>query len=381
MQSKPTPRTTFRPTRHRGLSWRPRRGGERTFYGYVSGRGRVRLNATAEREAVAEYGELRGKIAKGEKIAPASARFRDVAEQWYEGKTNRLRLWTLKGYRASLDKEVLPTFGHLKLRDIDVEHVARWIRKLEARGLSSSTINSHVLPLSGTFDLARRRGLMSMNPCSLLTVDDRPAKRERRQDHVWSDEEIAALIQSAEHLARQPESRYDYSSLVRVALYSGLRLGELLGLQWQDIDLQEGILRVQRQWTRTGDYAEPKTKAALRRLPLSADLTKYLAAHKLRSRFSGDDDPVFASRNGKPLSHRNVQRRGFEPAAELAGIGGVTFHSMRHAFASRMIARGIEAVTLASLMGHEDARVTLSRYVHLFDRQKTDDTIREAMAQ
>jgi integrase len=76
-------------------------------------------------------------------------------------------------------------------------------------------------------------------------------------------------------------------------------------------------------------------------------------------------------REGTPLGHRNITRRGFEPAAAKAEIDGVTFHDMRHAFASRMIARGIEPVTLAKLMGHEE---------HLWDRARTDDTVRQAMS-
>jgi integrase len=105
-----------------------------------------------------------------------------------------------------------------------------------------------------------------------------------------------------------------------------------------------------------------------------------LAALKLRSRHSSDDDPVFVSRNGKPLKHRNATRRGFELAAEKAGIDGVTFHSMRHAFASRMIDRGISSTVLAALMGHESSTITERRYIHLFDRQRTDEVVRLAMA-
>jgi integrase len=89
---------------------------------------------------------------------------------------------------------------------------------------------------------------------------------------------------------------------------------------------------------------------------------------------------VFAARNGKPLGHRNVTRRGFETAASEAKIEGVTFHSMRHAFASRMIDRGISSTVLAALMGHESSTITERRYIHLFDRQRTDDAVRQAMA-
>jgi integrase len=151
-------------------------------------------------------------------------------------------------------------------------------------------------------------------------------------------------------------------------------------LQWQDVDLHEGVLYVRRQWTRMGVYGPTKTPAGVRRLPLSADMIKFLTAHKLRGEYSKDDDPVFASRKGTPLGHRNVTGRGFEPAATLAGIKGVTFHDMRDAFASRMIARGIQLVALSKLMGHEDARITLSRYAHLYDRERTDEAVRNAMA-
>ena len=154
----------------------------------------------------------------------------------------------------------------------------------------------------------------------------------------------------------------------------------MLGLHWRDIDLHEGVLRVRKQWTRAGEYGPTKSDAGVRRVPLSADMVKYLAALKLNSNYSGDDDPVFASKNGKPLGHRNVTRRGSEPAIKLAGIGDISIHDLRHAFASRMISRGVEPVTLASLMGHEDARITLSRYAHVYDKERTDDAVRAAMS-
>ena len=159
-----------------------------------------------------------------------------------------------------------------------------------------------------------------------------------------------------------------------------MRLGELLGLQWQDVDLHDGVLQVRRQYTRLGEYAPPKTKAALRRIPLSEEMSKELAALKLRSRYSAGEDPVFAARNGKPLMHRNATGRGFQPAAARAGIDSVSFHSTRHAFASRMISRGINSTVLAALMGHESSTITERRYIHLFDQHRTDEQVRQAMS-
>ena len=80
------------------------------------------------------------------------------------------------------------------------------------------------------------------------------------------------------------------------------------------------------------------------------------------------------------LGDPNVTRRGFEAAASEAGIEGVTFHSMRHAFASRMIDRGISSTVLAAVMGHESSTITERRYIHLFDQQRTDEAVRQAMS-
>jgi integrase len=137
---------------------------------------------------------------------------------------------------------------------------------------------------------------------------------------------------------------------------------------------------VRRQWTRLSEYAPPKTRAAVRRVPLSTDMVKYLSEHKLASRYSKDDEPVFASKSGRPLGHRGATGRGFAGAAKEARLEGVSFHSMRHAFASRMIDRGISSTVLAKLMGHESSAITERRYIHLFDKQRTDDAVRRAMA-
>jgi integrase len=332
-----------------------------------------------EREALAFQADLRGKVARGQRVSPAKVTFAEVAELWFESK-RKLRPWTRKYYRDSLDRILLPRFGTMKIAQITPDHVAKLIRELEAQGLAGKTIENYLLPLGGTMTFAVRRGLIATNPCALLTNDERPHRSPRKEKHVWSDEEVDALITASEKIAREPEARYDYSPLIRTALYTGLRQGELLGLQWGDIDLHEGVLYVRRQWTRSNEYGPTKTPAGVRRIPLPRELVQFFRELKLRSDHSGTEDPVFASKEGTPLGHRNLTRRGFEPAAAQAGIDGETFHDMRHAFASRMISRGIEPVTLAKLMGHEDIRETLNTYSHLWDRVRTDEAVRQAMA-
>jgi integrase len=334
-----------------------------------------------EQDALIKQAELRGRTARGERLnRPSAITFAEVAKAFMDVKHDRLRESTFNTYQATLRRLLIPRFGELKIGALTVENVAVLIRDLERQGLTPKTIQAYIATLRGVMVFALRRGHIQSNPCDLLTRDDRPRPREPKPDHIWSDEEIEGLIAAARAIAEQPKARYNYAPLIAMALYTGLRLGELLGLTWQDIDIGEGVLYVRRQWLRTGVYGPPKTKAGLRRLPLSTEMTKSLAAHKLNSRHSGDNDPVFASKNGRPLAHRNVTRRGFVPAAKKAGIAGVSFHDMRHAFASRMIHRGISPTVLAKLMGHESSAITEKRYVHLFDQKRTDNDVRKAMS-
>jgi len=180
------PDQVFHRTKVPGLQYRKPLKGERSYWGYLPGRGRVKLTATTPRAAEDEYRDLRGKVAKGEKIAPANLRFKDVAEEWIEQKNGRLREWTRRGYRASLDNELIPRFGHRKLREISVDDIAKFVRALEAKGLSTSTIENHLKPMSGTFRFAVRRGYISQNPVAQMTVDDRPEKRVRSKAHEWT---------------------------------------------------------------------------------------------------------------------------------------------------------------------------------------------------
>ena len=383
-------RHTFHKTRHRGFTYRYRADGRKTFYGYVPGRGRVQLQSSKERDARAEWDDLRGRVSKGEKLPDRKARFAEIAEAWFAAKTNGkkpLRRSTRELYRAALDLYLLPRFGVWKLAAIDADSIANLIRELQAKGLAFSTIENYLIPLKGALELAVRRRLITANPYALLTPDERAQKGDDAADedaegaYEWSDDEIGDLLRASERRARQPESRYDYSPILYLATRTGLRLGELLGLTWAHVDLEAGVLHVRQQWTKYGELAAPKTKKSKRRVPLAPNDVRFMKTLKLASRFSSEADFVFASRTGTPLSHRNVQRRGFEAARDEAALPEqLTFHSLRHAFASLAAHRGVPVGVLSEVMGHSNVGVTQSVYIHLYGREEAEDQFRQAMS-
>jgi integrase len=378
-------------TRYAGITYRLRADGSRSYA--VSFQRKFVPAGSTEREALAKQAELRRHTARGEKIVVnGKTTFRKLAEEWFEAKSAKLRPRTPAYYRDALDLVLLPRFGAWKVSAVDAEAISRLIRDLEreglhtvdpkrrARGLGRSSIENYLKPAQGILKLAVRRRLIADNPFGHLTDDDRPKAEETAAPHEWTDDELDKLLAASTQLAQKPDSRYDYTPLIRLTARLGLRIGEVLGLQWQDFDKDASVLHVARQWLRNGEYGPTKTKAGTRRIALPADVREDLLALRLRSRFSRDEHPVFASRTGTPLGHRNVTRRGFEPAAETAGLDGVTFHDLRHAAASRLIDAGLDPVTVASVLGHEDASITLKVYAHRFNRQSRDEAVRLALA-
>lgn len=315
-----------------------------------------------------------------------------MAEVWFEQKAGRLARSTRDGYRSSLDQIHIPRFGGRKIASIDADVYATLVRDLEREGLhavdpkrpkrplSPASIERYMVPLQQVLAFAARRSLIPSDPLQNLTRDDRPAQADSEPAHEWSDEEVGALVTASEELAARPESRYDYSVLIKTAVYTGLRQSELLGLRWEAVDLDDAVLHVRQQWARSRELTAPKTKAGVRRVPLAPHVVTMLRKHKLASKFSTDGDYVFASKTGKPLEHRNVSRRGFEAARDKAGLNpSLSLHDLRHAFASMAAHRGVPVDVLSATMGHGDIAVTLKVYTHLFNRRRAEDAFRAAM--
>lgn len=379
-----------------GLTYRLRSDGKtKTWYASAGDGRHVRCDTRAEAQETLE--RLHGRKRRGERIAVNDrTTFAELAEEWLEKRKtsgrNPLRARTAAYYRMGLDLVLIPRFGRWRLTAIGVEEIARLVSDLQREGLHAidrtrprrplgeSSIDNYLKPLQGTLKLAVRRGLISTNPFDLLVDDDRPVKAERTQAHEWSTDELEALFSAAETVAAKPTSRYDYATLLRVTAL-GLRLGEVLGLQWQDFNYKERTLRVERQWTRYGEYGPPKTKSSKRTVPVPDALCEALRGRWVVAEYAEQEHPIFASRAGTPLGHRNVTRRGFEAARDEAKLAeSLTFHDLRHAAASRLIAAGVDDATTAKALGHKDSTITRRVYAHVYDAAEKAEQVRSALS-
>ncbi len=159
-----------------------------------------------------------------------------------------------------------------------------------------------------------------------------------------------------------------------MAIHTGLRRGEPLGLKWADVDLEAGTLTMWHSLDVDGTFKTPKNRAAERARKLTARALVALKTHKVRQNAERlqagsrcqDHNLVFPNTVGKPMNAGNLYRREFQPLLERAGLGneGFTIHYLRHTFATTLADKGVHPSTAQKMLGHSDIRMTLAIYTH-----------------
>src|SRR5579859_905668 len=271
----------------------------------------------------------------------------------------------IRSYESALSTRLVPEFGHLKLSQLAHTEVQDFADRLVADGLDPSTVRNLLMPLRVIFRRALRRGEVAVNPVAGVEL---PAVRGRRERIATPDEANKLLA------ALPAEAR----ALWATALYAGLRLGELLALRWDDVDLATGRIRVERSYDlKSAVFVEPKSNAGKRTVPIASVLRDYLDEHKLACR--SKTGLVFGRTADKPADYRVVraaQKAWADANAEEAEraqdegrkpvmLRPIGLHECRHTFASLMIAAGVNAKALSTYLGYSSISITLDRYGHL----------------
>jgi integrase len=223
--------------------------------------------------------------------------------------------------------------------------------RLVGEGRSPSTVRNTILPLRAIYRRAISRSELLQNPTLGLAL---PTQRSR-QERIARPAEAEALIGALSERDR---------ALWSTALYAGLRRGELQALRWSDIDLGQGLIRVERGWDERVGPVAPKSRAGRRRVPLGKPLRAYIAAHRLLSGDAAEEALVFGRGTGHAFCPEALVRRA-RKAWKESGLEPIGLHQCRHTYAAFMIAAGVNAKALSTYMGHSSITVTLDRYGHL----------------
>lgn len=339
--------------------------------------------------------QIQSRKHKGEPVRkPSRATFADVAAEYLGSpRFARLATTTRTTYARSLadDNETMQAFGALPIAAIDRRALADFVYRLESRKKRNgsrgtprqSTVDNVLKPIRAVLRWAVDQDYIAVSPFVSLSQDERPRKDdEPHEAHEWTEEEVERLLAASRARASRPREKggpmpFDYSLILTVAAKAGLRMGECLGLDWENCHLVkgDGWIDVRQQWTRHKELAPPKSRSR-RPVPIPDDLVQLLLEAKMRA--PAKTGAVFVTRDGNRLNYRNVERRGFDPAARDAAIEGVTFHDLRHAYGSRLAWKGLGAREIADAMGHKKTATT-ERYVRRYNAAEAARRVREAM--
>jgi len=288
--------------------------------------------------------------------------FKQYSEKWLETYVKSVRrLSTYERYSGLLIKFAYPEIGSLPLDKINKGHIRDILLKMKEKGFSHNSINLMKNALSGVFSYALDEELIDSNPTSKLIKSLNLAKDKRENIDPLNKEEVETFLKTC--LEIYPE----YYAFFFTAFRTGMRLGELLGLQWSDVDWYGKFIQVSRSY-KLGRITSTKS-GKIRRVDMSDQLMMVLKAHLKRCKEEGfrmglGDAPEFVfHQNGAPLE-QNYIRRIFKRILQKAGLREVRIHDIRHSFASLLLSEGVSPVYVKQQLGHHSIQVTVDIYGH-----------------
>lgn len=347
---------------------------------------RISRYAKTEEEAVQTLHKLSFMVGSNQKLYRQTMTLGEWMDIWLDVyMKNILKQSTFVSYEGYARKHYKPALGQVRLSELVPQVLQQFYNyKVEVEGLSPKTIVNMNLCLHKCLDQAVKENLIVSNPASCLNLP----RLKRADIEILTRDEQAVLMRAS--------YQHRYGVFVRLVLATGLRLGELLGLKWEDIDFRRNMLYVKRSLNRlpipglpanyTGPKTEiviqePKTPNSARSIPLHngimADLMQWKQIQDAERQASGDGyvdtGMIVTNPTGGYVEPRTFSDQ-YHKILELAGLRHFTFHALRHTFASRAMEQGMDFKTLSVLLGHSSVAFTMDTYAHVLDDKK-----REAM--
>ncbi|MEU8535454.1 tyrosine-type recombinase/integrase [Streptomyces parvulus] len=292
----------------------------------------------------------------GQYVDPRAGRvtFRAYGEQWRQAKPHRPT--TAVKAEQHLRVHAYPAFGDKPLARIRRSDVQSWVTGMEKSGMQPSTVRTTFNTIRAVFRAAVEDRVIAASPCQGVSLPDVP----RRKVVPLTVDQVRALAEG------MPDR---YQALVILGAGTGLRPGELFGLQVRHVDFFKRQLRVEQQVQQTKGggtrVCPPKTKESERVVPLPDVVVHALVGH-LKTFPAGPDDFLFQDPAGGPVVATRLMDSAWRPARKSAGLPKVTMHQLRHTYASLLIAAGESVKVVSERLGHTNAAMTLNVYSHLF---------------
>jgi integrase len=278
---------------------------------------------------------------------------------------------TYKDYSQVVHDHIIPHIGSMKLKDLNPSHIQMLHSIKLENGATPTRVRFIHKILNRALNLSVRWGYRNDNPAALVTVP----KKSRKEMLTFSIDEVRTFLMAVKG------SRLE--ALFHVAVTSGLRQSEILGLQWPDLEWETGNLRIHRQLQRVHGrgliFSEPKTAAGRRLIAIGPTTLKKLTEHKERQDIERQGYTeewqelklIFATSQGSPIGPRNLYRK-FKSIIKSSGLPDIRFHDLRHTCATMMLQSGVNVKVIQTALGHSSVTITLDTYSHVMPGMQTE---------
>ena len=338
-----------------------------------------------KKDAEVELAKFVTEVQNGLVVDGKSLRFSEFTDIWKRDYGSKeLAPTTYKRYCRMLETRILPYFGHFyinKIRPTDImkfydllEKDTQLVRKKGNNGsktkkpLSGKTILEHHRLLRAMLHKAVYWQLIVANPAERVQAPK--AKKPKRRS--YDDEQTKILLENLELLSVEDTK---YKVAIILTIFTGVRLGELMGLEWQDVDFKNGIISINRSSQYLSDMGvftkTPKTESSIREIAIPEFIISLLEEYKLwyeeQKSIYGElwtnSDRLFVQADGKPM-HPSSISKWFVRYVSTIGLPVINFHGLRHTNASLLVAQNVDIAVVSARLGHAQISTTLDFYVH-----------------
>jgi len=353
-----------------------RKQGEGTVFQRKDGRfvARIRLEngktkqryCKTEKEARVALRKLLQEQEQGKLVTGPQQTLKVYLEQWLEQvhKLSTIRTGTYNAYRIMINKHIIPMLGHIQLQKLTPQHVQTFYAKKIDEGLSLKRVRGLHSVLHSALENAVKWNLMARDVCDLAT----PPIPKRHEIQPLTLEQARQLLQAAR--------AHKLEALLTMAITTGMRRGELLGLHWQDIDFKTRSLHVRRTVNRIGKFglveSEPKTQRSRRKITLPVFVIDILKQHQeyqkeMREKAGSqwrETGVVFCNMYGSYYEPSNLHD-AYKKLLKSAGLPDIRFHDLRHSAATILLGMGVHPKIVQELLGHSSISITMDIYSHV----------------
>ena len=323
-----------------------------------------------KKDAQAALTKALHELNSGTYIEPSKEMMGGYLIHWLEAKKPRIKESTYRTYNDNLKAHLIPEFENMPISNLNPLHVQQFYSKLlNEKGLSNNTVRKIHAMLVNALERAVRFDMIVKNVATLVD----PPKATNAEMEVWDVDEVLAFLDAAKesHLYM----------VYTIAINTGMRQGEILGLSWDGVNLDKKIIYVMQTLSNDGKNLNSTTKTAAgkRAISIHDELVSELRLHRLEQKkhrmqlgeMYTDMNLVNPTSFGTPVSPSNL-RRNFKIYIKKANVKNIRFHDLRHTHATLLLKQNVNAKIVSERLGHADTRMTLDRYSHLLPNMQSD---------